>query len=115
MSDEVKVRFTYIDGQGYVCNQPGVMDGEYIRVPADDDEPLSEDWLRTLPPFEVWGAADPVILANTAVRIRGQHLANVEIFHDGRVNVNGSTVPCKTRGDLRLLCRALGISLSPRP
>lgn len=49
MSSELRVRFTYSPGRGgYTCSEPGDMDGEYMKVPADDSVAIDEGWLRAV-------------------------------------------------------------------
>lgn len=113
MSDTTKaatVTFTYRpDRGGYMCSEPGDMDGQYVRVPADDDTPWDIEWLKAVG-FDAW--ADAVIAAQTRTRLRSKYRGPcLEFCRDGRVKVNGSDVPCTTRGEVRRLCRAIGHKL----
>jgi hypothetical protein len=96
-----RVRFTYHDGYGYKCSEHGDQSGEYIRVPADDGDLLgtvaSIDWLDSL------RRADGGDMGMFTIRATGDEI---------RLIVNGfESLKPNTRGDVRAICRALGIEL----
>lgn len=71
--------------------------------PADDAEPLTEPWLRSVGGKD--GVATAGIWLNNTIGFRLDDLADVVVCNARPKNV-------KTRGDLRRLAAALGIQLA---
>lgn len=89
---------------------------DWLRLhPADDGEPVTEDWLRS-----VGFVTDGEYIAYFRLRSASwghidSHLRHTNVavrWMDRTWNANGlGCRPCETRGDLRRLCNALGITL----
>jgi hypothetical protein len=116
MSDELRVRFTYKPERGgYVCSEPGDMDGEYVKVPADDRETVSESWLREIgfAPIpgapEHWTQLGVLLTRPEFIDSEGERHWDIK-RGDYTVCITRELTP-KTRGDVRRLCAALGITL----
>lgn len=83
--------------------------------PEDDDVLVTEEWVASLHPPRYWEAGAeyswPSVSLCYAVEVPGNSLVCCQGFYiDGRI----SPIPLshiKTRGDVRRLCRALGIEL----
>lgn len=89
----------------------------FAEHPADDDEPITDTWLRAC------GFRRPMSPANHYCMVLGEWLRGFHVLQMGGDRISESTwyylgrevPPCKTRGQLRLLCRALGIELGEKP
>ena len=77
--------------------------------PADDDEPVTEEWLRSV------GFCDTEYMSSLE---NGplEYVLEEEVYFPENWILNGGDPPesmsIKTRGDVRRLCRALGIQLN---
>jgi len=82
--------------------------------PADDEEPISEEWLHSVG-FEDDRAGTPTA---GALHIRHAPLPKMDSDEEypAHACVRSFPIPVpKTRGDVRRLCRALGIALKETP
>lgn len=77
--------------------------------PADENEPITEEWLRSA--GFIWQSTDTYELHSGA--FGNDYLRYTKIaFRAGLWYANGlGCADCKTRGDVRRLCSALGIPL----
>jgi hypothetical protein len=83
--------------------------GADVRV--DDSSPITEDWLRSVGFMPGWGSYLYLNLPHGAIEYRNDHIQSVWIL-------NQQAYPLgwwKTRGDLRLLFRALSSPLPSPP
>ena len=80
--------------------------------PADDDEPVTVEWLDALFTRSCKTHSHPNWRASGESRHGFRFVFHDSVLHVG-VIFNGTTgiATCKTRGDVRRLCRALGIEL----
>ena len=73
--------------------------------PADDDEPVTEEWLLSVGFVH---DATHVVLRNWGPQRNG----NIQAYPNGKWWLNGTAmIQMKTRGQVRRLCAALGIGL----
>jgi hypothetical protein len=101
-----RVRFTYHDGYGYKCSEHGDMSGEYVRVPADDGEAITEDWLRSV--GFTHGSFDAGLWIENTLGVDVKTGLPDCVVCNARPRL-------RTRGDLRRLALALGIPLPAPP
>ena len=77
--------------------------------PADDGEPVTEEWLRSVGSEPLDGVAQHAwklgLFVNLAIQVDGSIVLNVDRF---RATLKRGIA---TRADVRLLCKALGIPL----
>lgn len=83
-----------------------LVDGYLADNPADDDLPISKEWLLSCG----WIWFNPPTRLTGCSMIFGEHLFKWGPEAGFHIGVNGFNA-VKTRGDVRRLCRALGVSL----
>lgn len=76
-----------------------------VEHPPDDSEPLTEEW------FRIAGAVDVKWYRGLAIIISTQLYL---FWADGEAFIVGQRKRCKTRGDVRRLCAALGSPLKEK-
>lgn len=119
MSQE-RVRFSYHPEHGYLCNKPGIQDGEYVKVPADSELPITEEWLREVGLSDGGMYRDVKWFRPTVdkfgVMCQATACAGPKCWNWG-LFLNSVLVKADpSRGDLRRLAAALGIPLTnPEP
>ena len=99
-----------------------ISNGTIYEHPADDEEPISEEWLHWVGGNYKYDADDEIEdcsfigwSTNRGIQIGPSVALYVD---DWNLMLDGTAVPgvhLKTRGDVRRLCRALGIELKEKP
>lgn len=70
--------------------------------PPDDDEPITEEWMRAAGAVEIKSVGHVALIISTQLYLH---------YRDGKAGIKGQFVLCHTRGDVRRLCAALGSPL----
>ena len=83
--------------------------------PADSDVAITEDWLRRVGFAEVESDLGPRYSNHFEIVVPLKGAFNIWTSYDEWLISGFDSFPFKTRGDLRLLCRALGIALPSPP
>jgi hypothetical protein len=102
--------------RGVTADAIVLADAYLAEHPADDGEAITEDWLRSIEhDLQSVGFEFHVCRNQTTDEWEPHHFSIEHRPDDGEGPI---FIPCKmvtTRGDLRLLCRALGIPLPSPP
>lgn len=99
-----------------LCDHAILADAYLAEHPADDDEPVTEDFIRSLNPPRYWEAGAEYVWPDVCLRYSLEICDGKPPVLSAGFYIDGGDKPVylphiKTRGDVRRLCRALGVEV----